>query len=775
MSEYNVIGKSFDKVDGISLATGSALYTDDWKVNNPLFIRLLYSTEAFAEIIDIDIEEASKMPGIVDILSFKNTPDTLFTTAGQGFPEPSPYDCRIFDKTVRYVGDRVAAVVAESEKQAEDALKKIRVTYRSLQTNFDAEKAMDENMPHIHGKEAFSPISAPYNPEKNLAGQSDFSYGDIEKGYAESAHVIEHTYTTQYVSHCAMEPHSAQASFDEKGRLIIVSSTQVPFHARRIVSHVTGLPIRRIRVIKPRIGGGFGTKQEVFLEPLVALVTLRTKRSSKLILSRKEVFVSSRTRHPFRLKLRTGFKEDGQIMALEMDALMNAGAYGPHALTVLSNAGSKVLPLLNKIPNMKFSGKSVYTNLPIAGAYRGYGATQGYFALNQHLDIICRETNQDILEYIKKWHIKEQETSAVFEALGEGKEGVAQVVKSCKLSECIDKGAKAIGWYQKRDKKIETQKDVVRGVGVAVAMQGSGIPLIDMGSAYMKMNDDGSFFLFVGATDIGTGSDTVLSQIAAETLQVPLDYIHILSSDTDMTPFDVGAYASSTTYISGGAVLRCAQDIVKQIIEHGALMLDCPKEELSLHEACVINEKTGKSISFEQIGQHSFYTSKQIQIQSGASHVSPQSPPPFIAQFAEVEVDKKTGKVHVVKFVSAIDCGQPLNPKLVEGQIEGAVVNGISFALTEELRFDKSGRALNSTFWDYKIFTAADIPEMQTIIVNSSDEDGPYGAKSVAEIGINGPAPAIANAIYDAVNIRLFDLPFTPTKIMNALKATGRG
>ncbi|WP_286952326.1 MULTISPECIES: xanthine dehydrogenase family protein molybdopterin-binding subunit [Aminobacterium] len=770
MDKYDVIGHSLKKVDGLSLATGAGRYTDDWVVDEPLTIRLLYSSKAFAEIESIDTKEAEKIAGVVDILTFKNTPDTLFTTAGQGFPEPSPYDSRLFDSTVRYVGDRVAAVVAESEEQASEALQRIKVTYRDLSPNFDMESSTKGVGRGIHGKDAFSPISVPYFPEKNIAGQVDFAYGDLEKGYAESAYVIERTYTTPYVSHCAMEPHAVKATFDEKGRLIIISSTQVPFHARRIVSHVLSIPIRQIRVIKPRIGGGFGAKQEVFLEPLAALVALRHKRSVHLVLSRREVFISSRTRHPFRIKLRTGLKEDGQIVALEMDTLMNAGAYGPHALTVLSNAGSKVLPLLNKIPSVKFSGKSVYTNLPIAGAYRGYGATQGYFALNQHLDIITRETGQDILEYIKKWHIKEHETSAVFEALGEGQEGVTQVIKSCKLSECIDSGAAAIDWYNKRNKKIRPDKDSVRGVGVAAAMQGSGIPLVDMGSAYIKMNDDGSFLLFVGATDIGTGSDTVLSQIAAETLHVPLEHIQILSSDTDMTPFDVGAYASSTTYVSGGAVLRCAQDIAHQIIERGSMMMNCPTEELLLEKGCVIREKTGESLAYEEICRHSFYTSHQKQIQAGASFVSPQSPPPFIAQFAEVEVDTKTGKVKVVQLVSAVDCGQPLNPQLVEGQVEGAVVNGISFALTEELRFDKNGRVYNPTFWDYKIYTAADIPAIKTIIAESSDVDGPYGAKSVAEIGINGTAPAIANAIYDAVGVRLYDLPFTPEKVLVALK-----
>jgi CO/xanthine dehydrogenase Mo-binding subunit len=576
-----------------------------------------------------------------------------------------------------------------------------------------------------------------------------------------------------FSSHCAIEPHAAIAYFDERGRLVIISTTQVPFHVRRITGAVLDIPVGMIRVIKPRIGGGFGGKQEVILEPIAALVAWRNRRPVRVVFSRREVFVSSRTRHPMRVRMKTGVKEDGTITAIEMEGLMNSGAYGTHALTVLANAGGKVLPLFNKISNLKFSGKTVYTNLPVGGAYRGYGATQGYFALNQQIDMIARRAGIDTTDFIKKWHIKEGETSEVFKALGEGKEGVSQIVRSCKLDECIDAGARAIGWKAKRGKRISAGKDRVKGMGVAVAMQGSGIPEIDMAAASMKLNEDGSFNLFVGATDIGTGSDTILAQIAAEVLTVPAEKIIVLSSDTDLTPFDTGAYASSTTYISGAAVEKCALDIKSQLINTASDMLGASKDNIILQTGKAVDTKTGRKAPFDKISYHSLYIKNQFQIQAQASHTAAESPPPFIAQFAEIDLDKKTGEIHVVQFVSAIDCGMPVNPLLVEGQVEGAAVNGLSYALCEEYVFDSKGKMLNPRFWDYKIYTAPDIPEMKTIVVNSFEESGPFGAKSAGEIGINGPAPALANAVYDAVGVRMYETPMTPEKVWTRMKEAG--
>jgi probable selenate reductase molybdenum-binding subunit len=770
MTELKNVGRSVRKVDAISIAAGRAVYTDDIPLENPLQLLLLHSPHAHAEILSIDTSEAMKIDGVVDILTHENTPPTLYTTAGQGYPEPSPYDFRMFDSKVRFVGDRVALMVAETMEAAQKALPLIKVEYRELPPVFDPELSMEPDSPAIHDESAYAPLPVRYDPGQNLAAEVELGFGDMDKGFSAADHIEDNTYTTQYASHCAMEPHASAAFLDEKDRLVIVTSTQVPFHVRRTLARVLEIPLRSIRVIKPRVGGAFGGKQEIILEPMVAFVTWKHRRASRLILSRKEVFTFCRTRHPFRIRFRTGFLDDGTITAMDVDALMNTGAYGAHALTVLSNSGSKMLPLFNKVENVHFIGRSVYTNSPVGGAYRGYGATQAYFGFNQQLDIIARKTGQDLLEFAKKWHIRKGETSEVFRILGEGTEGVAQYIRSCGLDECIDRGAEKIRWHEIRNRHISHSKDRVRGVGMAISMQGSAIPLIDMASSSMKMNEDGSFNLYVGATDLGTGSDTVLSQIAAEVLGVPVEKIIILSSDTDLTPFDVGAYASSTTYLSGKAVEKCAHKIKEQIMMTASGMLEVPAEDLIFGEGVIYTADRAKETTLEQVCTYALYTKNQYQIQANASHVAEESPPPFMAQFAEVEVDTRTGEVRVVHFVSAVDCGKAINPRLAEGQVEGAAINGISYALHEDYIFSGRGRMLNDTFWDYKIFTAPDIPEMDTIIVESGEETGPFGAKSVSEIGLNGPMPAIANAIYDAVGIRLFDAPFTPDKVMAALR-----
>jgi len=770
MNNYSHIGKSIQKIDSLALATGGEKFADDFLLEQALQVVLLYSPVAHAEIVDIDTSRAEKVPGVVDILTYRNVPRVLHSTAGQGYPEPSPYDALLFDRRVRFVGDRVALVAARSEESAREALEKIRVEYRPLEPLFDMKEAMGEDAPRIHVDDEHAKIPTVYEPKRNLCAEVKIGFGDLDGGFAEADYIEEHTYRTQMVSHCAIELHTACACFDERGRLLIISSTQVPFHVRRITSHVLGIPLWMIRVIKPRIGGGFGGKQEVILEPLVAFVAWKHRSPCRIVISRKEVFVSSRTRHAMHIRLKTGMMKDGTITALRMEGLLDSGAYGTHALTVLSNVGAKVLPLFNKIENMEFHGRSVYTTLPVGGAFRGYGATQGYFAFNQQIDMIARRSGQDVLEYIKRWHIKDGETSGVFRALGEGKEGVSQTIMSCRLSECVDQGAAAIGWSEKRGKRIRRAPDVVMGVGVAVAMQGSGIPKIDMASASMKMNEDGSLNLFVGATDIGTGSDTILAQIAAEVLKVPEEKIIVLSSDTDLTPFDTGAYASSTTYISGRAVYKCAIEIRRQLLETASRMLDVEMESLSLEEGRVVDRKSGRTLTCEEIAYYATYTENQFQIQASASHTADQSPPPFIAQFAEVEVDLKTGRVTVNEFVSAVDCGQPINPQLVEGQVEGSVLQGLGYALTEEYVFDSKGKMVNSRFWDYKLFGAPDTPRMRTIIVGSREDSGPFGAKSVGEIAINGPAPAVANAIFDAAGIRLYELPMTPERVWRKLR-----
>ncbi|MFH2205058.1 MAG: molybdopterin cofactor-binding domain-containing protein [Elusimicrobiota bacterium] len=767
--KFKIVNHSAEKKDALSLALGKPMYVADLAPADVLYAKVLWSPHAHARIISLDASAAEKMPGVEAVIHHGNVPHIPHTTAGQGYPEPSPYDTYMFDNKVRYVGDRVAAVAATSPELAEDALDAIKVKYKVLEPVLSIDAALKKGAPIIHDqKEASIPIPVPYEPKKNIAARVGMDHGDVDKALKDSFVSLDYTYETPYAQHTPMEPHVSMAYIDASGRLVIVTSTQVPFHARRIAAQTLDIPVRQIRVIKPRIGGGFGTKQEVLLEDLVGMLALKTKKAVILEYTREEEFVSARTRHPQRVRLRTGITKDGQVTALDMDVISNTGAYGSHALTVVCNCGSKALPLYRS-KNVRFKGTTVYTNMPVAGAYRGYGATQAQFALEVQMDEMAEAIGMDSLKLRIKNHIRKGESSPVFQALGEGKEGVEQTIGSCELDKCIREGAKWIGW---KKKKPHTQKTgrFRRGIGVATLMQGSSVPEIDMGAASIKMNDDGSFNLLMGATDLGTGSDTILAQIAAEVLCTSLDNIIVYSSDTDLTPFDVGAYASSTTYLTGSAVQKTAMKVKKQIIDVAAEMTGKRPSELALKDAKVVAKDGSKEVTFKQVALYSLYEANQFQIGDMASHITHKSPPPFSAHFAEVEVDTFTGKVRLLRYVAAVDCGTAINPALAEGQTEGGVMNGISYALTEGYLFNKLGKVTNASFLDYRIFSLRDMPEMKTILIPSYEKTGPFGAKSVSEICINGPLPAISNAIYNAVGVRMREAPFTRERVWRALQ-----
>ena len=765
MGKFAIVGTNERKVDGRALTTGQPVFVGDIPPRQGLLhLALLHSPHAHAEIKAIDTSRAEALEGVALVLTHLNTPAVRYTTAGQGHPEPSPYDARMFDTKVRFVGDRVAAVAADSEEIARLACELIDVEYDILQPVLSLEEALADGAPVIHDEGDALDVWA---AERNCASHVVASAGDVEVGFPECDAVVDVTCETHYAQHVPIENHIATTYLDEDDRLVIVSSTQVPFHVRRIVARVIDVPVHRIRVVKPRIGGGFGVKQEVLIEDLPALVTMRTGRPAVLEYDRAQEFVSSRTRHPMRVRVKLGAKRDGLLHAIEMEVWSNTGAYGTHGLTVLSNVGSKTLPLYNKAPHVRFWGEAYYTNLPVGGAYRGYGATQGYFALETAIDRLAAELGMDALELRRRNHIRSGETSPIFAALGEGREGVEQTITSCELESCIGIGADHIDWTAKRGRRRQ-EGDWVYGVGMSIHMQGSGIPLIDMGAASLKMNDDGSFNLSVGATDLGTGSDTILGQIAAEVLGVPLEKIIVRSSDTDLTPFDVGAYASSTTYVSGMAVQRAAHDVAEQIKSVAAEMLKVAPSEVEL-----TNERAGPpegdSVSLSQVAHRSLYGENQRQIGALASCVPELSPPPFLASFAEVRVDVVTGKVEVVDFIAAVDCGTAINPQLAEGQVEGAVVNGIGYALIEEMVFDRTGRCRTTDLGRYKIPSIIDVPPLEVVLVESFEPTGPMGAKSISEIGINAPIPAIANAIHDATGIWLTETPFTAERVWRAL------
>ncbi len=762
------VGHSVPKVDALALAAGAPLFVADEVPAGTLTGRVLRSPHAHARLRRIDASRARALPGVHAVLTHEDLERRLFTTAGQGAPEPSPYDCVILDSKVRFVGDAVALIAAETPALAEEALAAIVVEYEVLPPVFDPRTADAPGAPVIHDEpDAHVVIPVEYDPLHNVAARVDVHHGDVDAELAVSAHRFDAEFSVHYGQHAPLEPHVCLAHIDGFGRLILRTSTQVPYHVRRIVARALGWEIRKIRVIKPRVGGGFGAKQEVLLEPMCAALAVATRRPVLMQFSRDEETVCSRTRHPAIVRLETGIAEDGHIRATRMTVRTNTGAYGAHALTVLTNCGSKTLPLYHR-DAVAFRGDSVYTTMPVAGAYRGYGGTQASFAQEVQIDEIAEKLGVDPLQYRLQHAIKVGEGSPVFAMLGEGRAGVEQKLRSSGLAACIAQGAKAIGWKQKRGKP--GRGPVKRGVGMAALMQGSSIPEIDMAAVTIKMNDDGSFNLLAGATDLGTGSDTILAQMAAEVLGTTTDRVLVHSSDTDLTPFDVGAYASSTTYLSGMAAKKAAETVAAQIKRVAAPLLGCAAREVTLDEHAAI-APNGQRIGLDAIGRRTLYESDQFQIGATESAISHASPPPFAAHFAEVEVDTETGQVRVVKYVAACDCGRAIHPRLAEGQVEGSVANGLGYALTERFLFDDHGRVLNGAFSRYGISSAADMPELVTILVPTVEPTGPYGAKSVSEININGPCPAIANAIYDAVGVRLRHTPFTPDVVLAALDA----
>jgi putative selenate reductase molybdopterin-binding subunit len=762
--ELKTVGKAERRVDSVKLATGRGTFVDDIALPGMLHARILHSPHAHARITRIDAANARAIPGVACVLTHHDVPRVAYTTAGQGWPEPSPYDTFMLDDKVRFVGDRVAVVAADDPELAQRACEAIKVDYEPLPAIFDPEQAMARGAPVIHDETDASGIR---DPARNLAAEITAAVGDVAKGFAEAEHVFEQTYRVPYVQQSSIEPHITITWLDEDNRLMVRTSTQVPFHVRRIIAPLLGIPIRRIRVIKPRIGGGFGGKQEILIEDLCGMLTLRTGRPIRLEFTREEELTAARTRHPQIVTVKSGVK-GGRFTALEMRVLENTGAYGTHALTVMSVTGNRALSLY-RCPNLRYEARAVYTNLAVAGAFRGYGCPQGFFALESHVDEVASAIGEDPLEFRRRNHVQEGDDQPIAEVLGEGKEGFKQIIRSCGLPQAILLGAKAIGWKDRAKKKKTSNGPMRRGVGMAIVMQASGIPGVDMGAASIKMNEDASFNLLMGATDIGTGADTMFCQIAAESLGVAIEKIIPYSSDTDMTPFDPGAYASSTTYITGHAVEKASRLVLQQIVQVGARMLEIPEEDAVVHNGKVC-AKDGRSVTYEQVCLSSLYQKDQFQIMATASHMSYEAPPPFAAVFVEVEVDTETGLVRVLRIVEAVDCGQVVNPQMAEGQVEGAAIQSLGYALYERMPFDDRGRMQFRSFRDYTIATATDVPELTTILVPTHEPTGPFGAKAIAEIPINGPAPAIANAVAHATGVRVREIPLTPERVLAALE-----
>ncbi len=768
VAERRVIGKPEPKVDAVKLAAGKPVYTDDIEMKDMLHAALLTSPHAHARIKRIDTSRAKALPGVHAVLTYQDVPRVYYASGGQSYPNPKPYDQVSLDYKVRHVGDRVAVVAAETPEIAREALQLIEVDYEILPAVFDAEAAMQPGAPVIHDDPAVEGI---HDRERNIVHHIEAEVGDAEAQWTKADRIFEGEYRVHQVQQASIEPHVCVTWWDEDDRLVIRTSTQVPFHVRRMIAPLVGLPVKRIRVIKPRIGGGFGGKQEMLIEDLCAHLTIATGRPVRFEYTREQEFTSARSRHPQILRFKTGVTHDGQIVAAELYIIGNTGAYGTHGLTVQMVSGFRGLTTYNA-PYSRFVCDVVYTNIPTPGAYRGYGAPQALFALEVHMEEIAHALGMDVIEFKRRNWIKVGDVMVMSVALGEGREGFEQIVKTSALAECVEIGARAMGWYDKRgrERTVPGQPHLRRGIGMAVAMHGTGIAGLDMGAASIKMNDDGSFNLLFGATDLGTGADTVLAQIAAETLGVPVNDIIVYAADTDMTPFDTGAYASSTTYISGGAVLKAAEQVREQILKHAAEhLLDCSPDELELENRRVVH-RDGRSVTLEQVALHSLHQADQKQIMASASHMSYESPPPFAAQFAEVIVDTETGQVTVERLLMAVDCGIAINPITASGQVEGGMVQALGYAHCEEMPYDEWGRLQAADFNGYHLYRADEMPKLEVIFVETYEASGPYGAKAVAEIPKDGVAPALASAIHDATGVMMRDLPFTPERVWRAMR-----
>ncbi len=783
------VGKVKRKVDGAKLAKGEKVFVEDRVEPGSCILKMLRSPHASAYIKSIDTSEAKKIPGVVEIFTYENTPDTHYTQAGQGFPEPSPYDRRLFGQKVNHVGDRVAAVVAENEEIAEKAIEAIKVDYEVLKPVLSIEEAMSPDAPVIHNGEIVYVEGAPDDleeqnrsfdprdgkviyqfpiggdPRKNIAASITDGIGDVEKGFREADVVIERTYEPSSTIQCTpLEMHTVYTKMDGD-RLIMHCSTQVPFHARRITASVLGISENRIRVIKERVGGGYGSKQDILLEEVCAYATYKTGKAIFHQYSRKEEFESCSTRKGMKITVKLGAKKDGRLTAVYMDLKANEGPYGAHALTVPMNACSKSLPLF-LCENFKFDVKSYYSNTAPTGAYQGYGAPKGSYALQMAAAELADELGMDPLDFLQLNRVHEGSMLEILKCLGEGREGVAAPAESCGLGPALEKGAQMIEWGKK---EVSDDPDVKIGKGVVIIQQGSGLPGLDQSNATIKMLGDGTFMLLSGGADLGTGLDTVSVKMATEVLATDMSNVSILSGDTDNTPFDTGAYASSGTYFSGGASMLAAQDLRRKIIKAAASILEEKEEDLQIEYPGKIVGKKGE-LTYKELAWHT-QSGEGIGQLIGEGHFTTDDASfPYGAHFAQVAVNIRTGEIKIQKYYALMDAGMPINPELAQGQVYGAVMKSIGHTLYEGLVYDKEGHALNTDLRGYGVPMIGDVPEdFKVELIYTDDPYGPYGAKSISEISVNGAAPVIANAIHDAVGVWMRKWPITPEAILRVL------
>ncbi len=750
-----VVNTPIRKKDAMALVTGKPVYTDDLAPKDCLIVKILRSPHAHAIVKEVNKERALKVPGIECILSHEDMPKTRFTIAGQTYPELSPYDRLILDERVRFVGDAVAIIAGKDEATVIKAMKLIKVTYEVLEPVLDFTKAKDHKVV-VHPESDWK-VLIPLGPDKdrNVVCYGVEEQGNVEEELANCQYVVDETYHTQANQQAMMETFRSYTYIDAFGRLTVVSSTQVPFHVRKTLAVALETKKSKIRVIKPRIGGGFGAKQTVVCEMYPAIVTWKTGKPAKIIYTREESQIASSPRHEMQIRVRIGTDENGFIQAMSVNTLSNAGAYGDHTPTTIGLTGTKTLPLYtSKAKAYRFEFEGVYTNQMAAGAYRGYGATQGLFAVESAIDELAVKLNMDPTLLREKNLIKEGDFMPAYHN---------ETANSCAIDRCLAKAKEMIDWDSKYP-CVDLGNGKVRSVGLAAAMQGSSINDVDVASVSIKVGDDGFYNMGIGATDMGTGCDTILAQIAADCLETDVDNIIVTGVDTDVSPYDSGSYASSTTYLTGMATVKTCEELKKKIIAAGAEMLQCNAEDVEFDGEQVIHTKTNKSVKLIDIANSSMCGSSHT-LEACERHTSPVSPPPYMVGAVEIEIDKDTGHIDLVDYVAVVDCGTVINPNLARIQTEGGIVQGIGMALYEEVVYTKKGKCTSNSFMQYKLPSRLDIGPIRVAFESSYEPTGPFGAKSIGELVINTPSPALANAVYNGTGVRVRSLPITSEKI----------
>lgn len=755
---YNAIHKSVRKKDSMQLLLGKPVYTDD--ITGPaLVVKLLRSPHANAIVEEIHTEIAKKIPGVVDIYTWEDVPKTRFAIAGQTYPEPSPYDRLIIDRHVRFVGDVVAIIAAEDEKAACKAMKLVKVKYNVLEPVLDFHKAKD-NPVLVHPEDDwYPPVDVGGDAKRNVIAHELSGDGDVDAVISDCEVSFSHAYHMRAFNQAMMETFRTYTCLDRYGRLHVISSTQIVFHVRRILSRALGIPKSKIRVEKPRIGGGFGAKQTAVSEVYPAFVTMQTGRPAKLIFTRYESQIAGSPRHEMEVTVRLGADRDGHIRGLDLYTLSNTGAYGEHGPTTVGLSGHKSIPLYTGgLEAFRFGYDVVYTNTMAAGAYRGYGATQGIFALESSVNELAESLGIDPTQIREKNMLREGMKMPAY---------YGETANACALDRCMARCRELFGWEEKYPVR-EMGDGKVRTAGVAMAMQGSCISNVDVGSATVKLVDDGTFNLIIGAADMGTGCDTILAQMVAECMDCSVDDVAVFGADTDASPYDSGSYASSTTYVTGKAVELACEELKKKLCAIAAGMLGCEPEETVFEDGCVRKINTDERVTLAQISVKD-QVANDIAAVATASHSSPVSPPPYMVGMVEIELDRYTGEVKILDYVAVVDCGIAINPALARIQAEGGIVQGIGHTLFENITYDETGKPVESNFMQYKIPTRLDMGHLQVEFENSYEPTGPFGAKSIGEIVINTPAPAIAHAIYRATGVWHRELPITPEKILMSM------